>query len=88
MAAGNEPKDQSHRTVHSLSRDVRRRSCFSCGGMHDPNTCKFKDKLCFGCGKAGHMRRSCHQEKKADFYKTEERSSKYKGSIRFKLISI
>ena len=33
--------------------------------MHDPNTCKFKDKLCFGCGRAGHVKRLGHQEKKA-----------------------
>nr|XP_023665672.1 LOW QUALITY PROTEIN: uncharacterized protein K02A2.6-like [Paramormyrops kingsleyae] len=50
--------------VHQLKKDIakssRRVECFRCGGAHYANVCKFKDSICHGCNKRGHLVKKCN----------------------------
>ncbi|XP_024921034.1 uncharacterized protein K02A2.6-like [Cynoglossus semilaevis] len=37
--------------------------CFRCGGAHYANECKFKDAVCHGCKKKGHLEKKCRGAK-------------------------
>jgi predicted aspartyl protease len=39
-------------------------SCFRCGGKHNPEDCRFRNKTCHKCGKNGHISRVCRSTKK------------------------
>ena len=48
-----------------------RKECYRCGGnKHLADTCKFKDKECFGCKKIGHTKKMCKSQ-----HKNESKSS-------------
>lgn len=44
---------------YSNKSDLTNRSCFRCGDIHDPNTCKFKRAQCNYCKNRGHIRKKC-----------------------------
>lgn len=49
--------------VHHVKKDSSRSGkpveCFRCGGAHYANECKFKDAVCHGCKKKGHLEKKC-----------------------------
>ena len=54
----------------------KKSQCFRCGNFHDPDTCYFKDKLCYKCQAKGHAKKMCKNTKtvKSD-------SAKYIGTL-------
>uniref|UniRef100_A0A8C6WZ84 ribonuclease H n=1 Tax=Neogobius melanostomus TaxID=47308 RepID=A0A8C6WZ84_9GOBI len=54
-------------TVHHVKRETSKSDkqveCFRCGGAHYANDCKFKDAVCHGCNKKGHLQKKCRGAK-------------------------
>uniref|UniRef100_A0A914QZF6 Peptidase A2 domain-containing protein n=1 Tax=Panagrolaimus davidi TaxID=227884 RepID=A0A914QZF6_9BILA len=48
----------------NASSSSKRGACFSCGGSHERQTCKFKDAICRFCNKKGHIEKACISKKK------------------------
>ena len=38
------------------------RSCYRCGGSHEPSQCRFQHVECHACGKKGHIRKVCRSK--------------------------
>jgi hypothetical protein len=36
-----------------------KKACYRCNGFHHPNSCRFKDAVCHGCSKPGHIMIAC-----------------------------
>jgi len=49
---------------HSNATSKPSGTCFSCGGNHYRNQCKFRNSTCFNCQKIGHIAKVCKQEQK------------------------
>ena len=40
--------------------------CYSCGGKHRADTCRFRDTECFVCGRQGHLARMCRDSRRRE----------------------
>ena len=58
------PTEISCEVAHRVD---QRKACWRCNGKHSPDTCKFKDKECFGCKRKGHIRSQCRGKKKGHY---------------------
>ena len=67
-----------------------KKSCYRCNGTnHTPDTCKFKDEICYACSKKGHIKHAClskkqyDQKKKVQIVDKEEDSNSEFKILRF-----
>lgn len=64
-----------------------RKVCFRCGGNHGSDVCFFQDKLCYKCGRKGHVSRMCRQastsrakfDKQANSERQQEEGNREEG---------
>ena len=49
--------------VHSVQKGTSQKTCYRCKGQHNPNSCPYKDSVCYGCGKKGHILKACRTSK-------------------------
>lgn len=64
-----EEKDVSR--VHAIrpkkgivNKNVKKPTCFGCGGGHFKSECFFRDKNCYSCGNKGHINTHCKSKRK------------------------
>ena len=58
---------QGQNTVNQVQKSgvTHHMNCYRCKRQHDPAMCKFKDAKCYGCGKIGHILKSCTNKKQS-----------------------
>lgn len=56
------PRDPVNK-LSSSSMKCNDRDCHRCKGTHSSPKCPFKDAICHGCGKKGHIKKACRTKK-------------------------
>ena len=72
---------QEVHSVAAASSAVPKGKCFSCGGDHFRQSCKFKDATCHSCKKKGHISSVCRSNSK---HQSGATSKHYKGKAKYK----